>query len=118
MAQFQYLDSTQHLYLSYTDPERMDLVEEAYWKMDAFAGEILSRARGRYDRILFLSDNGAARKIDFQPTHHNRPFYSVSEPLQIDGRNLRDYFGLILDWVADEPNRGEVLSGEVLSGEA
>ncbi|HEY0943765.1 MAG TPA: alkaline phosphatase family protein [Opitutaceae bacterium] len=107
MGQFQYIDSTQHLYLSYVEPPRMDEVEKAYRAMDAFAGEILAAARGRYERILFISDNGAARKKDFRPTHHNRPFYSINESLHITKNNLRDFHEHILSWVsaAGAPSR-------------
>jgi hypothetical protein len=108
MAQFQYIDSTQHLYLSYVDPPRMDLVEEAYWRMDAFAGEILEAAAGTYDRVLFMSDNGAARKIDYRPTHYNRPFYSLSHPEALTRLNMRDFHDHILSWVASPPNPGGV----------
>lgn len=104
MGQFQYIDSTQHLYLSYHKEDRMDKVEEAYWRMDHFAGEILALAKGKYDRVLFISDNGAAQKIDYQPTHHNRPFYSISEPLGLTKTNLRDFFHHILAWTQADSN--------------
>lgn len=109
MGQFQYIDSTQHLYLSYHDPARMDEVEQAYWRMDEFAGEILEGAAGKYDRVLFISDNGAARKIDYRPTHYNRPFYSLSHPEELTGTNLRDFYHHILSWVASQPHP-EVIS--------
>ena len=102
MGQFQYIDSTQHLYHAYSEPERPDLVEKAYWRMDDFAGEILAKAKGRYDRVLFISDNGAAIKNSFRPTHHNRPCFSVSEPLGIEENNLRDFFDHILSWTKQE----------------
>lgn len=108
MGQFQYIDSTQHLYLSYHDPARMDEVEKAYWRMDAFAEEILAGAAGKYDRVLFISDNGAARKIDYRPTHYNRPYYSLSHPEALANPNLRDFYYLILSWVASEPNQGGI----------
>jgi hypothetical protein len=108
MGQFQYIDSTQHLYLAYHDPARMDLVEQAYWRMDAFAGEILAAAAGKYDRILFISDNGAARKHDYRPTHYNRPYYSISHREDLTRTNLRDFYDHILSWVASEPNAGIV----------
>jgi hypothetical protein len=108
MGQFQYIDSTQHLYLSYHDSPQMEKVEEAYWRMDQFAGEILAKAKGKYDRVLFLSDNGAARKIDYRPTHYNRPYYAVDSPVDIDRNNLRDFYHHILDWVRSEPNPGVV----------
>jgi hypothetical protein len=86
----------------------MDLVEQAYWRMDAFAGEILAAAAGKYDRILFISDNGAARKHDFRPTHYNRPYYSISHREDLTRTNLRDFYDHILSWVASEPNAGIV----------
>ncbi len=104
VGQFQYIDSSQHLWISYSDPDRMDKIEEAYWRMDEFAGEILKEAKGKYDRVLFISDNGAARKIDYKPTHHNRPFYSISEPLGIEKKNLRDFFHHILSWTQEKTN--------------
>ncbi len=110
MAQFQYIDSSQHLYISYHKEDRMDKVEEAYWRMNDFAAEIQSLAQGKYDRILFISDNGAAHKIDYMPTHHNRPFYSLSDREPLDGTNLRDFFGHILNWVEREPNAGTIKS--------
>ena len=108
MAQFQYIDSTQHLYLVYADPPRQDCVEQAYFAMDRFAGEILERAEGKYDRVVFLSDNGAARKEEWRPTHHNRPFYSLSWEEGLENPNLRDFFGHIVDWVQTPPNEGAV----------
>ncbi|WP_160152886.1 hypothetical protein [Microbulbifer sp. ALW1] len=98
MAQFQYLDSTQHLYLSYHEEDQIDEVEKAYHRIDKFAGEIIEKARGVYDRILFISDNGAARKIDYKPTHHNRPFYSLNKNEEISDTNMRDFFNHILNW--------------------
>jgi hypothetical protein len=107
VAQFQYIDSSQHLYLVYHDPPRMDLVEEAYLRMNQFAEEILVLARGKYDRVVFLSDNGAARKEEWRPTHHNRPFYSLSWEEGLQTPNLRDFFGYILDWVRLGSARGQ-----------
>lgn len=98
MAQFQYIDSSQHLYISYHDEDRMDEVEAAYWRMDRFAGEILEKAQGKYQKILFISDNGAAHKVDFKPTHHNRPYYALNEEEELDGTNLRDFFEHIRRW--------------------
>lgn len=104
MAQFQYIDSAQHLYLDYVSPPDEAAVEAAYWTMDALAAEIKDRAAGRYDRVLFLSDNGAARKDGFRPTHFNRPFYSVDEAVHLGRPNIRDFHDVILGWVASEPN--------------
>lgn len=101
MAQFQYVDSTQHLYLTYHRPQRLDLVEQAYQRIDEFAAEILALAQKKYERVLFVSDNGAARDKGTRPTHHNRPFYSVNTELGLGRPNLRDFFDLILKW-ADE----------------
>ena len=109
VGQFQYIDSTQHLFLSYVDPPRMDEVEMAYWRMDEFASEIIVAAHGKYDRILFISDNGAARKNDYKPTHYNRPFYSINHHLTLSQTNLRDFYNHILDWVVAEPFPGTVL---------
>lgn len=100
VGQFQFLDSTQHLYLTYTSPHRKDLVEKAYWQMDAFAAEIKTMAAGKYDRVLFVSDNGAARPKGTRPTHFNRPFYSVDAEVGLERPNLRDFYDLILDWTA------------------
>ena len=105
VAQFQYIDSSQHLYLDYSEPERMDLVEQAYWKMDAFAGEILKKAESRYERVLFISDNGAARKRGFRPTHHNRPCYSVNSETKLDQTNIRDFFDHILTWTKEDSKK-------------
>jgi hypothetical protein len=109
MGQFQYIDSTQHLYLSYHEPPLMEEVERAYWRMDAFAAEILAAASGRYDRVLFVSDNGAARKNDFRPTHYNRPFYSLSYAENLSRPNLRDFHDLILAWARAEPNPAAII---------
>lgn len=106
MAQFQYIDSTQHLFMVYADPPRMDYVEQAYKKIDDFAGEIIRRAEGKYDRIIFLSDNGAARKEEWRPTHYNRPFYSLSWPEGLENPNLRDFFHHIVHWVNMPLNSG------------
>ncbi|MFC1560801.1 hypothetical protein ACFL3W_02560, partial [Pseudomonadota bacterium] len=98
MGQFQYIDSTQHLYISYQEEDQMDEIEKAYLRMDEFAGEIISKAEGKYEKILFISDNGAARKIDYKPTHHNRPFYSLNNDEVLSGLNMRDFFHHIMRW--------------------
>jgi hypothetical protein len=108
VGQFQYIDSTQHLYLSYVEPPRMDEVEKAYWKMDQFAGEILEKSAGKYDRVLFISDNGAARKNDYKPTHYNRPYYSLNVNEKLDHCNLRDFYNHILRWISSEPHPGVI----------
>lgn len=100
MAQFQYIDSSQHLYISYHEQDQMDDVEAAYWRMDNFAEEILKLADGKYEKVLFISDNGAAHKVDYKPTHHNRPYYSLNEPEDLAGTNLRDFFDHIRRWSA------------------
>jgi len=101
VAQFQILDSLQHLYLVYSDERRLDAVEEIYRRIDSFAAEIRDTF-GQYDRVLFLSDNGAATN---QPgrTHRNRPFYSVSDDCDLDGTNIRDFFWHVLAWVRSGP---------------
>jgi hypothetical protein len=104
MTQFQYIDSVQHLYLDYVAPPDAAAVEAAYRRMDDFAADIKERAAAKYDRVLFVSDNGAARKDGYRPTHYNRPFYSVDAPVGLDRPNLRSFHDLILEWVADEPN--------------
>ena len=104
MAQFQDIDSAQHLWLDYVTPPDEDAVGAVYRKMDRFAGEIKERASGRYDRILFVSDNGAARKDGFRPTHYNRPFYSVDTEVGLERPNIRDFHNVLLQWIAEEPN--------------
>lgn len=109
IGQFQYIDSTQHLYISYHEQTRMDEVEAAYWRMDGFAAEVLKVAEEKYDQVLFISDNGAARKIDYKPTHHNRPFYSLKFPENIGSENnLREFYHHIIRWVARPPQPGVV----------
>lgn len=108
MTQFQYIDSTQHLYLSYSDEPQMDKVEEAYWYMDEFVGEIRRRAKHKYDRILLISDNGAAQKVCYRPTHHNRPYYAIDFCESLSKTNLRDFHHHILRWVKSDPNPGFV----------
>jgi hypothetical protein len=100
VAQFQILDSLQHLYLVYSDEPRMDKIEEIYRRMDAFAAEI-KEAFDQYDRVVFLSDNGAATTEPGR-THHNRPFYSISDACDLDGVNMRDFFGHVLEWTRED----------------
>jgi len=102
VTQFQILDSMQHLYLVYSDEPQMDEIEAIYDRMDAFAGEILD-AFDQYDRVLFLSDNGAAND-EPDRTHYNRPFYSISEKDDLDGENIRDFYDHVLRWIEAEPN--------------
>jgi hypothetical protein len=108
MAQFQYIDSLQHLYLDYVTPPQEEMVEAGYRMIDSLAQEIKAKADGRYDRVLFVSDNGAALKDGYQPTHHNRPFYSVDAVVGLERPNLRDFHDLILEWVAAAPNQGKI----------
>jgi hypothetical protein len=109
MTQFQYLDSVQHLYLDYVSPPNHAAVAAAYQAMDRFAAEIKRAASGKYDRLLFVSDNGAALKDGYRPTHQNRPFYSIDTTVGLDRPNLRDFHDLILNWVAGDPNPGKVV---------
>jgi hypothetical protein len=104
MAQFQILDSYQHLYLVYADEPDLERVEEIYRRIDAFAGEILELAAGTYDLVLFCSENGAANTLPGR-THYDRAFYSLSEPMDLDGRtNVRDFHDHVLAWVQAPPN--------------
>ena len=96
------IQDTQHLYLAYHDPEEMGRVRDAYFEMDEFAAEIQQRAMGKYDRILFVSDNGAATKQEWKPTHHNRPFYSLSWRENLSNPNLRDFHDHLLRWAFTE----------------
>ena len=93
----------QHLYLDYVDPPDTEAVRQAYDRIDAFAGEIKNEAEGKYDIVVFLSDNGAARKNGFRPTHFNRPFYSIDREVGLNSPNIRDFYHLILGWVAENP---------------
>jgi hypothetical protein len=102
VAQFQILDSFQHLYLVYSDEPQMDEIEEIYRRIDELAGEILD-AFDQYDRVLFLSDNGAAHDLPGR-THYNRPFYSVDDDSEITDVNMRDFYRHVLRWVQQEPN--------------
>lgn len=102
VAQFQILDSFQHLYLVYSDQPQKDKVEKIYNRMDAFAGDILE-VFSQYDRVLFLSDNGAANE-QMDRTHYNRPFYSINDKEELDGENIRDFYHHILRWIQEEPN--------------
>jgi len=105
MTQFQILDSCQHLYLVYADEPDIEAVEEIYRRMDAFAGELLELAEEKYDLVMFCSENGAANGTPGK-THYNRPFYSLSEPMDLGGRtNMRDFHDHILTWVDTETNR-------------
>lgn len=106
VAQFQILDSLQHLYLVYSDEPRMEEIEAIYERMDAFAGEIVDTF-DQYDQVLFLSDNGAATHEPVG-THHNRPFYSIRREDDLDGENIRDFHGHVLRWVQTEPNPGRI----------
>lgn len=108
MTQFQILDSYQHLYLVYADEPNLAKVEEIYRRMDEFAGEILELAAGAYDLVVFCSENGAANTLPGR-THYNRPFYSLSKPMDLGGRtNMRDFHQHLLSWAQQEPNPSEV----------
>jgi hypothetical protein len=108
MAQFQILDSYQHLYLVYAEEPNLEKVEEIYRRVDAFAGEICDLAAGTYDLVMFCSENGAANSLPGR-THYNRPFYSLSKPMDLGGRtNMRDFHDHLLSWVAMEPNPAAV----------
>ena len=113
MTQFQILDSYQHLYLVYADEPNLEKVEEIYQRIDAFAGEIRELAEGKYDLVVFCSENGAANSLRGR-THYNRPFYSLSQPMDLDGRtNMRDFHYHLLSWVQQNPNPTDLTGGEV-----
>lgn len=108
MTQFQILDSYQHLYLVYADQPDVEAVEAIYRRIDAFAGEIRELAADKYDLVVFCSENGAANGLPGQ-THYNRPFYSLSTPMDLDGRtNMRDFHDHLLAWVQAEPNPADL----------
>jgi hypothetical protein len=102
VAQFQYLDSIQHLYGVYNGRSRREDIEAAYEKMDDLTREIKQRA-DRFDRILLLSDNGMAKE-SADRTHHNRPFYSVDAELGRGELDMREFYNLILSWIKTPPN--------------
>lgn len=112
ITQFQYLDSMQHLYApdgKFADNSR---ILDSYDRIDTIAGEIRSAAvRHEYDRILFISDNGLPRGDTGRtgPTHHNRPFYSINSNVDIEARNMRDFYYHVLQWIKMEPSPGSVI---------
>jgi len=110
MCQFQYIDSLQHLYIAYCEHPKMEEIRKGYARIDAFAEEIIRRAK-HYDLIFFLSDNGAAAHPSERlgRTHHNRPFYSLNIPMGLKEPNMRDFHDYILEWVTQPPHPGKVL---------
>jgi hypothetical protein len=109
MAQFQFIDSLQHLYCTSFDRPRMDKVAEGYARADAYACRLRKEAKqAGFDLVLFISDNGEAIKDSIRPTHHNRPCYSLSRKADIRGTNLRDFYNHILTWTVSTPNPGKI----------
>jgi hypothetical protein len=102
MAQVQYIDSLQHLYLVYSDKRKMDELEKAYGRMENFVEE-LKEGVSEFDIVLLISDNGAA-KNGGDYTHHLRPAYSISMVQGVDRTNMRDFYGHIKKWLRSNPN--------------
>jgi predicted AlkP superfamily pyrophosphatase or phosphodiesterase len=68
-----------HIHHWYWEVGKIEKVEEMYREMDEFAEEIIEKAKGKFDTIIFMSDHGLP---DVERGGHNdNAFYSCNNEL-------------------------------------
>jgi hypothetical protein len=86
-------DFHQHLYGDPTGVMDRDKLRKLYQETDELAGEILEKAEGKYDTIIFMSDHG----LPAEHGHNENAFYSSNTKLFEDTPKLTDFHDRILE---------------------
>lgn len=111
MAHFHKLDHYHHWFWEMGKEEP---VEEVYEEFDNFAEEIMERAEGKYDYVIFMSDHG----LPTPHQHNENAFYSCNRELFAGNTPLiTDFHDKILDIVGEDEVSEEKESQSELSEE-
>lgn len=86
-------DFHQHLYGDPTAVIDKDKLRKLYKETDELAGEILEKAEGKYDKIIFMSDHG----LPAEKGHNGNAFYSCNTELFKEKPKLTDFHDKILE---------------------
>lgn len=86
-------DFHQHLYGDPTAVMDKDKLKKLYQETDDLAGEILEKAEGKYDTVIFMSDHGLPAKKG----HNENAFYSSNTKLFDETPKLTDFHDKILE---------------------
>lgn len=86
-------DFHQHLYGDPTAVMDKNKLKKLYNETDKLAGEILDKASGKYDRIIFMSDHGLPAKDG----HNENAFYSSNKKLFDQVPKLTDFHDKIIE---------------------
>jgi hypothetical protein len=86
-------DFHQHLYGDPTGVMDRDKLRKLYQETDDLAGEILDKAEGKYDTVIFMSDHG----LPAEHSHNENAFYSSNRKLLDETPKLTDFHDKILD---------------------
>lgn len=95
MGHFHKLDHFHHWFWEVGQEEP---VKKVYEEFDNFAKEIMERAEGKYDYVIFMSDHGLP--TDHQ--HNENAFYSCNKPLFEETPLITDFHDRILEVVGDQ----------------
>lgn len=86
-------DFHQHLYGDPTGVMDRDKLRNLYQEADELAGEILEKAEGKYDTVIFMSDHG----LPAEKGHNENAFYSSNKPLFKETPRITEFHDKILE---------------------
>ena len=102
MAHFHKVDHFHHWFWEVGQEEP---VKEVYEEFDNFAGEIMERAEGKYDYVIFMSDHG----LPTEHQHNENAFYSCNRELFGQMTPLiTDFHDRILDIVGEQDSYSKI----------
>lgn len=85
-----------HIHHWFWEIDRMEKVEKTYEEIDELAGEIIQKAEGEFDTIIFFSDHGLPEVEE--GGHNEKAFYSCNHELFPDSTpHITDFFDRILE---------------------
>jgi predicted AlkP superfamily pyrophosphatase or phosphodiesterase len=91
-------DFHQHLYGDPTGVMDRDKLRRLYQETDELAGEILEKAEGKYDTVVFMSDHG----LPAEKGHNEKAFYSSNRPLFDETPKITDFHDRILEEASND----------------
>ena len=96
MAHFHKIDHYHHWFWEMGEEEP---VEEVYKEFDSLAAEILERAEGKFDYVIFMSDHG----LPTPEQHNENAFYSCNRELFDDKKpKITDFHDRIIEIVGKQ----------------
>lgn len=99
MAHFHKVD---HFHHWFWEVGKEEPVKEVYEEFDNFAQEIMERAEGKYEYIIFMSDHG----LPTNHQHNENAFYSCNKPLFESTPLITDFHDRILELVGEQDSEG------------